>query len=126
MLIKKLDTIIAAYKEDMEALEMINDMLKSCRRYVDTIISQSSILKVQKFRLLDSEYKELLKSTQETRSLTHNAMCHLIKIVNRLAIQKELDVPYTGSNHRIDYALFARDLCMELFNIKCGEHDLDF
>lgn len=93
-----LEKLVAAYRDDPEALEMIQECLRSFSAYHAAIVDMEVWLKLYNYSNTDrADYQDTKSRLDKARTISHDAVLIQVGILNRLAAQKELEPVYDGT-----------------------------
>ncbi len=88
---EQLISVLETVKDDEKAVEFIHQTLKSIFRYIETIYTMETQMKLLGFRLEGDDYKERVSKYDSSRRRAHDAL-----ISNLLATTRYLNENYAG------------------------------
>lgn len=108
--------LATAYKDDSEILSLIEDTLESFSEYVKIVNSLENTISIMRFKLEPHEYRERVEFLDRNRRICHNSVIAGVKILNRLSLQKDLPLFFTGNvEDRYEVGSFAGLIVHEIF-----------
>ena len=95
--LQSIQALIAAYKNDSEALELIQSILTSFETYHQAIFEEQSFQFIFSGSDMDSAaFRDQRAATDRKRTNAHNAVIANVRILNRMAEQAGLNPAYEG------------------------------
>ena len=112
-----LHKLAVSYKDDMDAIELITDLIHGYGEYVDHVNKMEGSIVMAKFRLSAEDYRQTIMNLDMTRKNIHNGIIASTKIVNRLCNLVDLPLFFDGdTSDRVSVGDFAKDVVVDIFD----------
>jgi len=105
----------AEAKDAKEDLEIIQDFVQDCSRYIDTVVNMENAISVARFIMEADEYREHLVNLDRSRKMAHDSLIVSTRLLNKLCRLYDIEPVYKGSDSRIEVAEFAKAVVDDFF-----------
>ena len=96
MNLEALQALIAHYRDDPDALDMIMTLLDDFEKYHSAVYDEQMLLIVYGGTMDGETYREQMQALDRSRTVAHNAVISGVKILNRMAKKANLPPVYDG------------------------------
>lgn len=103
-------------RAEKEDIELVEQALESCNRYVRSVVNMENAIGVARFRMEASEYRAYIQQLDYSRKINHNATIVNVKLLNRLCDLYGVEPVYEGDvDNRKEVAAFAFRVVQDYF-----------
>ena len=109
--------VISSSKDEFakDDIDVIDDALTQCRRYVETVDTTEQLIKLAYVRFDGDELREKVVNYDKQRRDAHNVAVGSANMLNRIARLYGCGTIYAGSEDRLDVADFCLEVVVEIF-----------
>lgn len=109
--------VISSSKDEFakDDLEIIDDALTQCRRYVDVVDTTEQQIKLAYVRFDGDDLRDKVMNYDRQRRSAHEAAISSANVLNRLSGMYGCKKIYNGGEDRLEVADFCLEVVVELF-----------
>ena len=112
---------IAKEDDDMKLVELINDLVDTFRKYVNSVVEMEIRIPVERFRMEAEDLQRFIERLDLNRRIIHEKAIDSCRILNRICDTMGLEEFYSGDlEDRYQVADFCLEIVSELF--RDGQH----
>ena len=90
---EKINQYIQESAQNKECIQAIEDFIESCGSYVLKVNNLETALITKRFMMEGNEYITYIHNLGDYRSKAHNALINNIKILNRICVMNNIEIP---------------------------------
>lgn len=122
MIKEKFVSIVNAYKDDNDVLDIIQKDMKSIGDYFSSVYMMETSMSIIYARYEGQELRDRIEALDSNRRFCHERAIMGVKRLNRFADMKNLEPVFSGdTDDRLQIADFCRDTMVEFFDGRVGQ-----